>query len=729
MFRRITAAAFLTVFAAAVFAAETDSRRADLDQLLRVLPKSLPWEAWLHSSAELPPDISALPTMPFLPDPLTFENGTAVKTKAEWIKRRAELLKLFQRYVTGTIPPAPRNIRVAEEQSREEDGCRVEERVLEFGPEHRARLHVELIVPKGKGPFPVFITQETHRGWARVAVSRGYIACIYAGADSRDDTAAWVELWPDYDWTKLTRRAWAASRCIDYLYTRADVDKAHIALTGHSRNGKTSIIGAAFDERIKAVISSSSGAGGACSFRFFSERQAGEGIELITRSFHDWLHPRLRFFAGREEKLPIDMPELIACVAPRAFLFSTALNDDVESTWAIEQSCSNARRAYNLLSAPGAISLLYREGPHATDAHDIERYMDWLDATFGRAGAALISAPMFPTYSDWLKVSGEKINVGAYKPVSSETPRSSREATLKAVRWMLGEEPPNPTGIPGAYGSEPQYLSVMLGRNAVPFGLARRSFNFGDYLAGNLYFPTNADRGGKKLPVIVWLHPISVSNGYVPGYRRGEPPHLALARAGFAVFTFDQIGNGGRIEEVRDFYARHPHWSLLGKTVADTRAALDALARFDFVDTNRIWLVGFDTGAGAALHAAALDSRVAGVAAVGGFSLMRPGLSNRGRPIAAQFQRWYPLLPRLGAFAGYEDRIPYDHRELVDAIAPRPVLLFAPEIDTQVDATDLKRAYALQRNAQFNIVEDYNRFGPEMQHTVIEKLRTAVAGR
>ena len=113
---------------------------------------------------------------------------------------------------------------------------------LEFGPRHAGRLNVELIIPKGEGPFPVFMTQDTHRRWALVAVSRGYLGCVYAGADSRDDTEAWRTIWPEHDWTKLTRRAWAASRCIDYLHTLPFVKTNQIALTGHSRNGKTSLI-------------------------------------------------------------------------------------------------------------------------------------------------------------------------------------------------------------------------------------------------------------------------------------------------------------------------------------------------------------------------------------------------------------------------------------------------------------------------------------------------------
>ncbi|MCL6431854.1 MAG: Eco57I restriction-modification methylase domain-containing protein, partial [Anaerolineae bacterium] len=98
----------------------------------------------------------------------------------------------------------------------------------------------------------------------------------------------------------------------DYLGTVPQADRLRIALTGHSRNGKQSLIAAALDERIALVISSSSGAGGAMPARYFSEQHLGEGIELLTRRFPDWFHPRLRFFVGREDRLPVDLHELVA---------------------------------------------------------------------------------------------------------------------------------------------------------------------------------------------------------------------------------------------------------------------------------------------------------------------------------------------------------------------------------------------------------------------------------
>ncbi|HOW67370.1 MAG TPA: alpha/beta fold hydrolase, partial [Verrucomicrobiota bacterium] len=633
-------------------------------------------------------------------------------------------------------------------QTQSQDGVTLKAVTLEFGPKAQARLSLELVIPRGPGPFPVFMTQDNHRPWALVAASRGYLGCVYAGADSRDDTGAFTNLWPDCDWTKLTRRAWAASRCVDYLLTLPGVDSQRIALTGHSRNAKTSLIAAALDPRIRAVILSSAGAGGTCSYRLFSETQFGEGIELITRTFPDWLHPRLRFFAGRENLLPIDQPELIACVAPRPCLISTALNDPVESVWAIEQSYYSAQRVYQLLQAPQALQLRYRPGGHETTAQDIESYLDWLDARFRPGKDFAGSRSLFPTYSGWLQRSQEKIRPETF-PVASlqglmttmggnpilnlDQWESKRADIRRRIEWTLGDPPDIEGGALGTYGGEPAHRAEMLRRNRLPDGVGKKNLNFGNYVCGDLYFPAGADQSDQKLPVVIWAHPISVSHGYVAGYLRGEGVHLALAKAGFVVFCFDQIGHGSRIEEITRFYERYPHWSLLGRTVADLRLAVGALAQVTFADPRRVFLLGYATGGMAALHAAALDNRIAGVISVAGFTPWRSDTPDQGTGGVARWSHWLPLLPRLGAFIGNENRIPYDYHEVLAMIAPRLVVVVQPRQDYQVNHAAIRLCLEEALKAfQFLKapghlagleVDDYNHWSTLVQQKVIEQLK------
>src|SRR5512138_124719 len=75
----------------------TPEQKAALKEILRVLPKSEPWEKWLAATGTMPPNFDTLPNAPFLPDPLRFTNGREVK-REDWPRRRAELLGLFQHY-------------------------------------------------------------------------------------------------------------------------------------------------------------------------------------------------------------------------------------------------------------------------------------------------------------------------------------------------------------------------------------------------------------------------------------------------------------------------------------------------------------------------------------------------------------------------------------------------------------------------------------------------------
>ena len=142
---------------------------------------------------------------------------------------------------------------------------------------------------------------------------------------------------------------------------------------------------------------------------------------------------------------------------------------------------------------------------------------------------------------------------------------------------------------------------------------------FGDDLKADLFYP--ADKPAGKWPVVIWLHPYSVSERMVHrvavGVHRGRTTGSssgrrfpAFVKRGFAVLAFDQIGFGARVRDARDFYRRYPKWSLMGKMVADTRAAIDALAALDVVDASRISLMGYSLGAKVGLLTTALDPRV-----------------------------------------------------------------------------------------------------------------------
>jgi hypothetical protein len=335
----------------------TEQRQEYRDQLLKILPPDPTFDKWIKDTNALPPDFNSLPRQNLMPDPLTFLDGHKVTTAAQWPARREEISKLQQKYVWGTFPPKPKISQVNVLDEKHSDGYLVRNVSLVFGPGDKGTMRVRVYIPDGKGPFPVMISTSL-QGWASSLIRRGYIAAGYAGNDGMDDAAALAPLYPDYDFALLPRRAWAASLVIDYLDTLPQVDSKHIAINGYSRDGKMVTIAAAMDTRIAAVVAGSTGVGGVLAWRATGERGFGEGIESTTRSFPTWFAPQLRFFTGREDRLPVDGNSLAAMIAPRSILMIFGHSDQVSSTWGNEQTYYTALKVFKLLGVPDHIATL-----------------------------------------------------------------------------------------------------------------------------------------------------------------------------------------------------------------------------------------------------------------------------------------------------------------------------------------------------------------------------------
>ncbi len=742
------------------------TRKANLELILKALPPDRTYNGrvsfldesftdWLERTGELPPDFGKMPSIPFLPNPLVFNEGeieTPVKTREQWEEKREWMKKQLQYYITGTFPPKPDNLQVKILSEKKDGEVTLRMVELSFGPQHRAKLTLELMIPPGEGKFPVFLTQWNHREWAQVAVRRGYIGCIYAGADAKDDTEEYSEIWAgEYDFTRLMRRAWGASRTIDYLYTLPEVEKDKIGITGHSRNGKQSLMAAAFDERITACIPSSGCTGGVIPWRYANYIYDIEDIALLSSARPSWLHPRLRFFIGRENKLPVDQNFFTALIAPRGLMMSTAITEGAGNPWAVEQAYHASQKVYDFLNAPTHLAIRSRYGLHSVSARDMEDYIDFFDYVFGRSSHQPPNRLFYSyTFDKWKELSKEQIDPADYKIADAEDLlktgtgkkiksvadwETKKKEIRKNIKWGLGDEPagvtnPGPGNLKNAGGGENSFGSFLTRpEKTANMGVMPVSpyHGFGDQLFGYLYYPLNEEGklNSNNLPVVIYLHEFDYSKGF-SSYHDVESVFQTLVDDGFAVFSFDMIGFGNRIEEGTRFYNRYPHWSKLGKMVTDVHGAVDALANLDFIDPDKIIVAGYSLGATVGLYSAALDERIAGVVSVSGFTPMRTNSSDRGTEGIKAYSHLHGLQPRLGFFVGNENRIPYDFDEILASIAPRKVLAIAPEIDKDAHHQDIINCiqnsqevyeiYGHSENLQLFTPNDFNRLSPEMRN-------------
>jgi len=299
-----------------------------------------------------------------------------------------------------------------------------------------------------------------------------------------------------------------------------------------------------------------------------------------------------------------------------------------------------------------------------------------------------------------------------------------------------------PAAGPGRGGTNPgqvtpDLVNWVIQRGGNQFGwfdpqksaTVSKSVSFGFNVRGDLYYPAGTPENA-HLPVVVWLHGYSYQLGYMWVYHNDLHPILALVRAGYAVLAYDQTGFGSRMSESGPFYDRYPHWSQMGRMVEDARAGIDALEKEPLVDANRVYLFGYSLGGMVGVYTAALDARVKGVVSIAGFTPMRTDTAERGTGGVARYSHERGIMPRLGFFVGHEDQIPYDFDDVLAAIAPRPALVVAPQLDRDATVADVRSAVDQARKVyslygvsdQLALYDpwDYNRLPDKTQDWILD---------
>jgi pimeloyl-ACP methyl ester carboxylesterase len=490
-------------------------------------------------------------------------------------------------------------------------------------------------------------------------------------------------------------------------------------------------------------VPSSGNSGEVDPWRYTTEPFVNESIELLTGVQPHWFSPQLRFFAGREDKLPVDQNALLALVAPRGLMLYSGYAESAGNPFGFEQAYRSVLTVYKFLGHEQNVWLNLREGEHETTAGDVEHFIDFFDSVFGRRVQPKAETWVHGyTFDDWRKLSGENIDPAAY-PVAHFRPADDAAARKKRIEWALGEEPPGVTRLAVSKlptgGTGDGWLSGLFKRpgsdgaaraRVTRDGMGWAELPFGDDLKADLFYP--ADKPAGKWPVIIWMHPYAYQNGWSAAnpwettgadYRLEQRPSIpALVKRGFAVLAFDQIGFGARVRDARDFYKRYPKWSLMGKMVADTRAAVDALVALDAVDATRISLMGYSLGAKVGLLTMALDGRVHALASVSGFDPLRLDTADRGVEGIRHYSHLHGLMPRLGFFVGHEAQLPFDFDDALALAASRPVLLIAPTLDRYARIADVRAEVEPIKGVTLETPVDFNRFGRVFQARVADWL-------
>ena len=214
---------------------------------------------------------------------LTHQDGSAV-TPESWSKRREEMREALELWSYGHTLPKPRRVwgEVLTDRSDEYAG-KVREQILRISFETERGVFsfpTWICIPNQVEKPPVFlhiafrpgqpdrytpVEEITDAGYAVAVVCYEDLVNDRLHGDYSDGLAAYFgtvsDRRPD-EWGKIGMWAYGASRFMDYLMTRDDLDTEHVAVIGHSRLGKTALWTAAQDERFWCAISNNSRNGG-----------------------------------------------------------------------------------------------------------------------------------------------------------------------------------------------------------------------------------------------------------------------------------------------------------------------------------------------------------------------------------------------------------------------------------------------------------------------------------
>jgi hypothetical protein len=317
---------------------------------------------------------------PNLPDPLKLKNGKTVTRASDWwSKRRPEIVEDFDRELYGRMPKATPKVKwevVSTTPGRNGEVQIVTKELLgvvdnSAYPDIEVKIALTLVTPaNARGPVPVIMqfggfsfgapapaaapagppygpnaftapppamrlgTRVPPPGptWQQQVLARGWGYAALTPGSIQADNGAGLTLGiiglvnhgqprkPD-DWGALRAWSWGVSRALDYFETDKAVDSKHVALEGHSRYGKATIVAMAYEPRLWTAYVSSAGEGGAKLHR----RNWGEIVENVAGvSEYHWMAGNFLKYAGplNWNDLPVDAHELIALCAPRPVFLS-----------------------------------------------------------------------------------------------------------------------------------------------------------------------------------------------------------------------------------------------------------------------------------------------------------------------------------------------------------------------------------------------------------------------
>ena len=156
--------------------------------------------------------------------------------------------------------------------------------------------------------------------------------------------------------------AWTAMRVLDYGLTLPGTDENNVAISGHSRLGKTALYTAMMDERFKFAFSNAAGCAGDSlahgSTGVLCKGDAcarGERISDIVRNFPFWFCKNYAKYTEQNFSDTFDQHYILAAIAPRFVIVGSCDLDDWADVHSQQMCCMAATPAWENAGLNGLV--------------------------------------------------------------------------------------------------------------------------------------------------------------------------------------------------------------------------------------------------------------------------------------------------------------------------------------------------------------------------------------
>lgn len=323
-----------------------------------------------------------------------------VSSPEEWIEHKKILRQRYLELIRDQFKPKKPALEIQFHNTVIVDGV-YRRQLISYQVEDDERAHAFLGVPLNlQGPAPAIVAlhgtyahgkkraagliENPDKAYLDHLCRKGYVVIapdhFVAGHRIPEagpyDTAAFYRKHPE--WTAVGKFTYEHSIAIDVLQSLKEVHSEKIGVLGHSLGGHGSLFLAAYDQRVQA-------AAGNCSASFFRQNSK---VEAWARDhwYIYFKHIRPGLLDG--ELPPIDFHEIMALVAPRAYLDLSGLNDGNPLTQRQRiLMLLKVMDVYELEKAPQNFAFFVHGRGHSVAHESRELMYGWMDTHLKPASA------------------------------------------------------------------------------------------------------------------------------------------------------------------------------------------------------------------------------------------------------------------------------------------------------------------------------------------------------